>query len=261
MAGDAVQGAVPGAEGGLLNGLTALARMVRLFGHVMRGLVLIKLQFGGMTQAQRHVAVQAWSLRLFAMIGMQLTVHGEPAAEPALIAANHVSWLDIACVHAALPRARFVSKSDVAHWPMIGTLAYGVGTLFIERERKRDALRVVHQVAEALRDGDSVAIFPEGTTGPGPTMLPMHANLLQAAISVGAPVQPVVLRYREPGLGFSVAAQYIGDTSLIQSIWRIASARGLAVEVHFLPLLPTAGMDRRALAEQLREQIQQRLDA
>ncbi|HSI48360.1 MAG TPA: lysophospholipid acyltransferase family protein [Ideonella sp.] len=252
---------MPGAESGFLNGLAALARMARLFGHVMRGLVLIKLEFGGLTQAQRHERVRAWSLRLFAMIGMQLTVHGEPSTKPALVAANHVSWLDIACVHAGLPRARFVSKSDVARWPMIGTLAYGVGTLFIERARKRDALRVVHQVAEALRDGDSVAIFPEGTTGPGPTMLPMHANLLQAAISVGAPVQPVVLRYREPGMGFSVAAQYIGDTSLIQSIWRIASARGLSVEVHFLPPLPTEGLDRRALAEQLRERIQQRLDA
>ena len=71
------------------------------------------------------------------------------------------------------------------------------GTLFIERERKRDALRVVHQIAAALRAGDIVAVFPEGTTGDGRDVLPFHANLLQAAIATGAPVQPVVLRYRD----------------------------------------------------------------
>ena len=91
--------------------------------------------------------------------------------------------------------ARFVSKADVRHWPLLGWLVACGGTLFIERERKRDALRVVHQMAEALQAGETVAVFPEGTTSDGHGLLPFHANLLQAAIATETPVQPVALRY------------------------------------------------------------------
>ena len=97
----------------------------------------------------------------------------------------------------AVHPARFVSKADVGHWPFIGYLVASGGTLFIERERKRDALRVVHQIAAALQAGDIVAVFPEGTTSDGHDVLPFHANLLQAAIATAAPVQPLVLRYRD----------------------------------------------------------------
>jgi len=173
--------------------------------------------------------------------------------------ANHVSWLDIAAVHALLPQSRFVSKADVRHWPLVGTLVEGAGTLFIERESKRDALRVVHQTAAALQAGDCVAVFPEGTTGPGPALLPFHANLLQAAVSTGAPVLPVVLRWHQPGERFSTAAQFIGGTTLAQSLWRIASARGLAIDVQILPAVASAGQDRRALGEALRGVIAARL--
>jgi 1-acyl-sn-glycerol-3-phosphate acyltransferase len=173
--------------------------------------------------------------------------------------ANHVSWLDIAAVHAVLPQARFVSKADVKHWPLVGALVEGAGTLFIERASKRDALRVVHQAAAALQVGDCVAVFPEGTTGAGAELLPFHANLLQAAIATEAPVLPVVLRWHEPGERFSTAARFIGDTTLVQSLWRIASARGLGIAVQILPSVAPTGQDRRALGETLRGAISARL--
>ena len=90
---------------------------------------------------------------------------------------------------------RFVSKADVRHWPLIGSLARGAGTLFIERESRRDAMRVVHHMAERLTAGDVLAIIPEGTTSDGVSLLPFHANLLQAAIATNAPVLPVALRF------------------------------------------------------------------
>jgi 1-acyl-sn-glycerol-3-phosphate acyltransferase len=174
--------------------------------------------------------------------------------------ANHVSWLDIAALHAAVPQARFVSKADVLTWPVLGGLIAGAGTLFIERERKRDALRVVHAMAEALQAGQTVAVFPEGTTGPGPQMLPFHANLLQAAIATAKPIQPAVLRYGDDHGAFSLAAQYIGDTTLGQSLWRVAMADGLAVHVDLLTAEGSAHADRRALAEHLRTLMHARLD-
>jgi 1-acyl-sn-glycerol-3-phosphate acyltransferase len=240
--------------------MLALWRLLWLVVHLLHGMGLIWLRFGRLSAAGRQALVQWWSARLLRLIGVRLTVSGAPREGASLLLANHVSWLDIATLHAACGRARFVSKADVLAWPLLGWLIRHVGTLFIERERKRDALRVVHEVAACLQRGDTIAVFPEGTTGPGDRVLPFHANLLQAAIAVAAPIQLAVLRYSEPGMTLSTAAQYIDDTTLIQSIWRVISARGLAVELRFLSSHATAHADRRALAEHMRGEIQQELD-
>lgn len=190
-------------------------------------------------------------------MGIALQVHQQAAVPPAcLVVLNHVSWLDILCVHAALPQARFVSKADVKAWPLIGWMVAAAGTLFIERERKRDAMRVVHHCAAALKAGDTVAVFPEGTTGEGPTLLPFHANLLQAAVSVDAPLQPLALRYFTPQERFAVAPAYVGDIHLLASVWRIVTARQLGAELKLLLAIETQAMDRRALAEMARAAIQ-----
>jgi len=239
--------------------MRAVWRLARLTPHVLHGLWIVRTAFGRMTPAQRHERIQWWSRKTLRILGIELKVSG--AAQPAghLLVANHVTWLDIAGVHAVLPQARFVSKADVKHWPVVGALVTGAGTLYIERTSKRDALRVVHQTAEALQAGDCVAVFPEGTTGAGPELLPFHANLLQAAVATESPVLPVVLRWYEPGERFSTSARFIGDTTLAQSLWAIASARGLGIDVQILPAVPTAGLDRRVLGETLRAAISARL--
>ncbi|MEJ5999026.1 lysophospholipid acyltransferase family protein [Paucibacter soli] len=242
-----------------MRSLIAAWRLLRMVLHVLWGLLLIKLLFGSLDQAARHAHVKRWSGQLLKLLGVRLACTGSPRPGAKLLLANHVSWLDIAAVHAVLPEARFVSKADVKHWPVVGALTAGVGTLFIERASKRDALRVVHQTAEALKAGDTVAVFPEGTTGAGPELLPFHGNLLQAAIATEIPVQPLVLRWHEPGERFSSAARYIGDMTLLQSLWAIASARGLGIAVQILPAMETAHADRRALAEHVRETIAARL--
>ena len=236
-------------------------RLARLVGHLVRG-IRTAGGFERLTPAERQRAIARWSRDVFGILGIEWQVHGAPAAGAALVVSNHVSWLDTAAVHAACPQARFVSKADVLRWPLVGRLIRSGGTLFIERERKRDALRVVHEVAAALQRGESVAVFPEGTTGPGDGVQPFHANLLQAAIATHTAVQPVALRYSAPGEAVSRSAQYIGDTTLVGSMLRLASARGVRVQVHFLPPIATAGagLDRRALAERARAAIAERLD-
>src|SRR6218665_3888774 len=238
-----------------MRSVIAVWRLLRLTVHVAHGLRVIR-GFDRLDAADRHAQIGWWSRKTLLLLGVELQVQGEALEGAKLVVANHVSWLDIAAVQAVLPEARFVSKADVKHWPVVGGLVVGAGTLFIERTSKRDALRVVHQAAEALKDGDTVAFFPEGTTGSGPELLPFHGNLLQAAIATEAAVLPLLLRWPEPGHRFSPSARFTGQTSLAQSLWRIASARGLAVQVKMLPshaVLPDA--ERRVLADQLREQI------
>ncbi len=238
----------------------ALWRLLRLSLHVLHGLALIRLRFPALDASGRQARVRWWSGKTLRILGVDLRTQGRGRPGAKLLLANHVSWLDIAAVHAVLPEARFVSKADVRHWPLVGQLVEGVGTLFIERASKRDALRVVHQTAEALKAGDTVAVFPEGTTGAGPALLPFHGNLLQAAISTEVPLQALVLRWHEPGQRFSTAAQFIGGTTLVQSLWRIAAARGLGIELRILGAQSTAHADRRLLADHVRAQIQAVLD-
>ena len=230
-------------------------RLLGTAAHLAHGVVLVVLRFPSLDPADRHARIRWWSVKLLRRLGIGVAVHGSPRAGATLLVANHVSWLDIAAIHAAAPQARFVSKADVRRWPLLGRLIAGAGTLFIERESKRDALRVVHQMAEALRAGDMVVVFPEGTTGAGPSPLPFHANLLQAAIATATPAQPVVLRYHQPDRAFSPAVEFVGATTLARSLWRVACARGLRVEVQWLDGEPTVQADRRALAALLRERI------
>jgi len=242
-----------------MRGVRAVWRLLRMALHLLHGMAVMALRFPALDAAGRQARIRWWSAKLVRLAGLQLEVRGTPRPGAALLLANHVSWLDIAALHAVAPQARFVSKADVLGWPLLGWLIRGAGTLFIERERKRDALRVLHQVADALRAGDCVAVFPEGTTGDGAALLPFHANLLQAAISVEVPVQGVALRYSDPQHRFSPAAQFLGETTLLQSVWRMLSAQGLCVHVELLAPQGARHADRRALATQLRSQIHARL--
>lgn len=235
--------------------LRASWRLLRVTAHLLHGLVIVWFRFGSFDGPTRLQRVQWWARKLLRMLGVELQAAGALHPGPLLLAANHVSWLDIVAIHALCPHARFISKAQVRHWPLLATLVDAAGTLYLERERRRDALRVVHVMAEALQNSDTLAVFPEGTTGEGPQPLPFHANLLQAAIATGTPVQPLVLRFSDPHHTFSPAVVYVGDTSLLESLWQVVCAQGLRVHVNLLPAQPSAGIERRMLAEQLRGAI------
>ncbi len=239
-----------------MNGARACWRAVRVVLHALSGLAQILFLFPRLPQEKRNLRVQAWSVVMLRRLGVELKVSGTPpAAGPVLLAANHISWLDILVMHAAR-HCRFVAKSDVRHWPLVGTLATGGGTLYIERASRRDAMRVVHHMAQALRDGDILAVFPEGTTGDGTALLPFHANLIQAAISAHAPVQPVALQFIDGRTGApSQAMSYIGDESLVGSVWRTLSARQVRAVVSFGTPELADGRERRAWARDLHATI------
>ena len=235
-----------------LRGLWRLACAVL---HGVHGLFIVLLRFPSLDAAARHARIAWWSEKMLRALGARLVVQGSFRPGAKLVVANHVSWLDIMAIHAVCPQARFVSKAEVHHWPLVGRLVGAAGTLYIERERRRDSLRVMHHMAEAMAAGDTVAVFPEGTTGDGRTLLPFHANLLQAAIATATPVQPVALRFSDDRHAFSPAALFLGETTLAQSLWRLACARGLVVNVSVLAAEVSAHADRRALAQHLREEI------
>jgi len=235
------------------NTAQATWKLVRVGSHLALGWWTVKRIFPRLDWDQKQQQKQAWALTLLALLAIKLEVSGEPAQRgPVLLVANHISWLDIVVLMATCP-CRFVAKAEVGHWPLLGTLATGLGTLFVTRESPRDAVRVVHQMAEHLQAGDLLAIFPEGTTSQGTQLLPFHANLFQAAVSAGAPVQPVALQFIDAASGEpSLAPCYINDDSLLQSIWRTLTVPTLCAAVRFGEPQNVLGRDRRALARDVR---------
>lgn len=230
----------------------AVWRMLRATVHVVRGIWIIRTRFDRQSPEQTEATVAQWSRDMLRIMGVQLEVRGQaPAAGPCLVVANHISWLDILVINAAQP-VRFVSKADVLRWPLLGSLVAGAGTLFIERESRRDALRMVQLMAERLQAGDRVAVFPEGTTGDGRGLLPFHPNLLQSAIAADAPIVPVALRYvKANSQERHDAPVFVGSTTLVASIWTTLRARGLTAVVHYNQVQTAEGRDRRAWAQDL----------
>jgi len=239
----------------MIVGLRAAWRLLRCVVHGLHGLAIVLLRFGALDAAQRHARIQWWSAKMLRLMGIAMQVEGRVHEGGTLLVANHVSWLDINALHAVVPQARFVSKADIQSWPLVSQLANAADTLYLQRERKRDALRVVHVVAQALTEGQLVAVFPEGTTSDGRELLPFHANLLQAPIATGTPIQPVALRFSDARERISRSVEFVGATTLVESLWRVACAERLVAHITLLPARRSADADRRALSQALRDDI------
>jgi 1-acyl-sn-glycerol-3-phosphate acyltransferase len=237
--------------------LRAIGKLSLLIPHIVWGIFSIYVIFPTQNQSQKNKRIEAWAGALLAKLAIQLVVKGAPpAAGPMLLVSNHISWLDILVMHAS-KHCRFVSKADVKHWPVLGALATGAGTLYIERESRRDAMRVVHHMCEALQNGDILAVFPEGTTGNGVDLLPFHANLLQAPIVCKIPVQPLALKYLDPQSGkTSQAMSYVGDESLFESLWGTLKAKGVVAHVTYGEPQSSNDRSRRMWSDDLRGEIE-----
>lgn len=237
-----------------------VARLGRLALHLFHGLWIVYMRYERLPLKGRHRELQRWSRKLLAILNVRVHPHDAPEHWPArcMIALNHVSWLDIFAVYAVVPGV-FVAKSEIAKWPLVGTLVARVGTLFIERGSRRHARRTNEHIAATLTSGEVVCVCPEGTTTNGRSLKPFHAALLQPALDAEAMVQPLALRYVDTAGVQSEAAAYVGDQSLLASIWSIASQRRHGVELLFAPAVPAAGRHRRELARECEGVIAARL--
>lgn len=218
-----------------------------MIAHLVFGLCTIAFVFPALDAPARRARIRRWSRKLLDLLHVDLRLVGSLAHPNVVVAANHVSWLDIFALHAVGP-VRFIAKSEIARWPVLGRLVAGVGTLFIEREQRRDTHRVNRDIAQALADGDIVAVFPEGTVSDGAAVLPFKGSLLQPIVEAAGYVQPVAIRYREPNGERSTVPAYDGDITFVDSFWRICGARTFAVELIAGTPLPARGRHRRDLA-------------
>ena len=239
---------------------------VRIAIHLLFGAALLAIVFPFASPRTRERVIRSWSRKLLAICGVLPRVSGVASLEAlrsarfprTMLVMNHISWIDIAVVDSLRP-ARFVAKSEVRAWPLIGYLCDRTGTIFIERGRRHAVHQANRVVAEVLRSGGLVAVFPEGTTTDGAVLLPFHANLIQAAVDAGVPVRPAALRYfklDDHGKErFTDAAAYIGETSMVESLRMILRSRPLIADLRLLEPIDTAGLTRHQVANRARRAI------
>ena len=236
-------------------------RLLRLAIHLCVGLIKCGLLFPFLDHAGRERRIQRWSAQLIAICDVSLQVNHTAQAEPvspALIICNHISWLDIFVIN-SVHACRFVAKSDIRDWPLIGWLCDKSGTIFIARGKQRDVRRIYAGLVQSIHNGERVAFFPEGTTSAQGTILPFHANLFEAAIEAQVPVQAYAIRYRDAAGNYHPAADFIGEMSFAESVLMILRHPAMHAELIRLPAVSSEGAHRRELAVTMRAKIAQAL--
>lgn len=231
--------------------------LARLALHLAIGLLKVAILFPLLGATGRELRIQRWSRQLVQICGVSMSLDTSAQHEsvsPALIICNHISWLDIFVINAVHP-CRFVAKSDIRNWPLIGWLCQHTGTIFIARGKQREVRRIYAGLVKSIHDGERVAFFPEGTTAPQGTVLPFHANLFEAAIEAQVSVQPYALRYVDTDGKLHDSADFIGEMTFVESVIAIIKGGGMRAELIRLPAIPTEGAHRRELAAVAREQV------
>ena len=193
--------------------------------------------------------MQRWAERLLKILNIKLHCQGRvPGWEipRALFAANHVSWLDVCVLMAACP-TRFVAKAEISRWPLLGLLSRNAGTLFIQRSKRSDTVRINQHISDVLETSERVTVFPEGTTTNGKQLYHFHASLLQSAITADALLYPVAICYRNASGEVCEQAAYI-DPSLWVSLQNILRQPSIAAEVMFSEPIACGTKNRRELA-------------
>ncbi len=221
-------------------------RLPRLALHVAWGMLLAATVSRWPEPAPWDRTISIWSAKLLRILGVHLTViPTAQAIHGGLLVANHISWLDIYVIQAA-QRVHFVSKAEVRRWPVVGWLAWKIGTLFIERRKKSDTARINREIRAILEQGGWVAVFPEGTSSDGRQIRRFQPSLLQPAVDLGLPVVPAAISYSRPDGSHCDAVNYIDRMSFGESLWNILGEAEIHATLEFGA--SQTHTDRRGLA-------------
>ena len=225
-------------------------RWFRLLAHVAVGLAVVGLVYPRVMPMRRAAITRWWSAKLLRILSIVLSVHGARPASDArnlIVAANHISWVDIFVINATQP-ARFIAKSEIRDWPIAGWLCDRAGTIFIRRTRRSDTAKINETMHRVMAEGATIGFFPEGTTTNGERLLKFHTSLFEPAVVNCADLAPAAIRYRASDGDRSDAAAFIGELSFGESVALIIRQKSMIAEITFAPVIDAGSMTRRDLA-------------
>lgn len=238
--------------------LTKAYRTLYLLAYIAIGLLVVLFSFSWISTLRKRQLIQWWSQHITRAFNLDIQVHGMIPGnkqQHVLFVANHVSWVDIFAINSIIP-LRFIAKSEIKSWPIIGYLATKANTLFIQREKKQQANLMNLSIAQSLSQGDNLCLFPEGTTTHGDNVYPFKASLFQAAIDANTVVWPIAIRYIDHHGKIDSEMAYADEISLLASFNKVISQPKPRVILHFLtPISANKVSDRQMLSFAAREAI------
>jgi 1-acyl-sn-glycerol-3-phosphate acyltransferase len=211
----------------------------------------LKRMRGPLTLERRAVWLQQAARRVLKSLGIGLQVEGQPPAR-GLVVSNHLSYLDIIIISAAMP-CFFVAKVEIVGWPFFGKAARTGGTIFLDRSSLASAMSVAEQISERLKLPVPVLLFPEGTSTDGARVLRFHSRLIDPATSTGAPITAAAIRYTIEGGVEERELCWYGDEQFMPHLWKVLGVAGFSAQLWFGE--PKIYFDRRVAADETHAEI------
>lgn len=196
-----------------------------------------------------------WARGLCRILGIKITVYNQPPQSPFLLVSNHLSYVDI-LVFASQVACAFIAKKEVASWPAVGSMCRAAETIFVDRESRRDLIRVNRLIEQTLNEKRGIILFPEGTSTEGSSVRPFNPSLLDHAAKNGFPVNYASISYStlEPDPPAYMSVCWWGDMTFMSHFMGLLKLRSVRAEVLF-GAQPVKGNDRKLLAAELHRAV------
>jgi 1-acyl-sn-glycerol-3-phosphate acyltransferase len=203
----------------------------------------------------RQITFARWTKSFVRLSHMHIEVRGTPPSSPFFLVTNHLSYTDIAALRAVV-NGIFVAKAEIQTWPLAGRIVRDMGTIFIDRQNRRDIPRAGELIIEHLDAGEGVVVFPEGTSTKGEEVLPFNSSFLAFAAAKNVPVSYASITYRTPPgeLEANLAVCWWEDIGFFPHMWRLFHQREYSAIISFGEA-PISNPDRKALARELRDRV------
>ncbi len=244
--------ALPAPEPATASALSGALRGLHFFGECLAAVVNHFVEFRGASLTRRAQWSQRWGARMARSLGVDISTCG-PIPRQGVIVANHLSYLDIVVLAATTPCV-FVSKKEVADWPVFGLLAKMAGTIFVDRARRLAVGDAADHITLALEAGATVVIFPEGTSSDGREVLPFRASLLESALRTASPLQPAAIDYALEEGSVENEVCYWGEMTLFPHLMNLCRKHRIEARLAFAPAVRTTA-SRKDLARELWRQV------
>jgi len=206
-------------------------------------------------QFWRQAAFGAWARAFVKISGMKIEVIGTPPTSPFFLVCNHLSYTDIPALRAVIEGV-FVAKGEIEGWFLAGKIVSDMGTVFIDRQNRRDIPRAGSEITKRLEKGEGVIVFPEGTSTKGEAVLPFNSSFFEFAAKADLPVSYASITYRTPN-DEPKAADVVcwwEDISFGAHLFRLFQVREFTAVINFgdEPVLKT---NRKELATTLWQKV------
>lgn len=213
---------------------------------------LLRLK-GPRTLVRRALWIQGCARRILKCLEITYQVQGAPATH-GLVVANHLSYIDIVVLSAAMP-CFFVAKIEIGGWPFFGRAARSGGTIFVDRGSLESAKSVAEQMKERLTMAINIPVllFPEGTSTDGTEVLRFHSRLIDPATSLRIPITPAAIRYAIHDGTPERELCWYGDETFVNHLWKVLGVAGFEAHVQFGE--PRVYADRRVAADATHDEI------